>query len=333
MGKSVPTGPSTSAEPNRGAREPTRLTRPKFAMRLFARVRLCFGLQLDEAWLHDLIKDALVPGAERGPNEGLRPVYTYGFRSYRRALQIARLRRDGFVERDGIRIQLFLKGYGEQDIRQALWKQYCKYFKTTLAKVRSGYIDNWKPIPDGHKSSLRKTMEPLDPRFTEAGLQLSDDSLISFFRTAKQEFADTAPGIDVTGLMQQLIDRGRDFEWLARSMKRIFSGILMFGEKEDKNTNEPDPIEGLIIRANDKEYAKARDFYRLIISRPAAQFLSNVAVGESAEAMQKVWKALRACLSAPSRPNPICTSEDHAGPPGTAGCEGVDVDQGASGAA
>ena len=43
--------------------------------------------------------------------------------------------------------------------------------------------------------------------------------------------------------------------------------------------------------------------------------------------------SLRACLSAPSRPNPICTSEDHAGPPGTAGCEGVDVDQGASGAA
>ena len=42
---------------------------------------------------------------------------------------------------------------------------------------------------------------------------------------------------------------------------------------------------------------------------------------------------LRACLSAPLRPDPICTLEDHTGPPSRAGSEGVDVDRGASGAA
>jgi hypothetical protein len=173
-------GPSTS-ERTRIEREPRRLRRQEFVSRLFARVQDRYGLELDEAWLHDLIKDGLVPGADdREPNVGLRPVYTYGFRSYRRALQIARLRREGFVERDAIRIQLFLRGYGEHDIRQPLWNQYSKHGRSLLAQIRSGYIDNWKDVPEKHKSSLIRAMGPLDAQLASAGFQLPPDLLINW---------------------------------------------------------------------------------------------------------------------------------------------------------
>jgi hypothetical protein len=261
-----------------------------------------YGLQLDERWLHDLIKDALIPSADgREPNDGQRPVYTYGFRSYRRALQIARLRGDGFVERDPIRIQLFLKGYGERDIRQALWKQYSKYQKSLIAQVRSGYADNWERIPDGHKSSLMKNMGLLDTRFVDPALQLSDDDYIALLRAAKQSTVEPGNMLPVANFQRQLMDQGLNFERLATFFPNMFGGLLMLNTEDERHANGPDPIEKVILQASSAEYEQARDFYRIITSRSAAHVLSHVGAGTGADAQKAAWNALSVSVRGDSR--------------------------------
>jgi hypothetical protein len=133
-GKSVPAGLSTPDQ-SPAAAKPKRLTREDFEKRLFSRVQIRYGLELDRIWLADLIKDGLIPGAVRNGNEGKRPVYRYGWRSYRAGLQMARFRRDHVVDRDAIQILMFLKGYGNiSDLRHALANQYLKVVKSLLAK-------------------------------------------------------------------------------------------------------------------------------------------------------------------------------------------------------
>jgi hypothetical protein len=294
MGKSVPAGPSTSAELNRVARKPRRLTRREFEMRLFARVRRLYGLQLDDGWLHDLIKDGLIPGADdRKPNVGLKPVYTYGFRSYRRAHQIARLRRDGFVERDAIRVQLFLKGYGERDISQTLWNQYSTHGRNLAAQVRSGYADNWKRVPDGHKSSLMKQMGPLDPRLVAAGFQLDDDKYIDFLRAAKQkDLSDLDKSLPLANLATKFIRNPLQFGDLSDHFGDLVSGLLMFSAIDYRSTPGLDPIEEIIRQSTAEQYEQAREFFRFMTLMSGLQILSGLRIGQDAEARRDALKAL-----------------------------------------
>jgi hypothetical protein len=216
--------------------------------------------------LHDLIKDALVPSATRQANEGSRPVYGYDFRAYRRALQIARLRRDGFVEKDAIRIQLFVRGYGERDIRQSLLNQYSKYGKALLAPVRSGYADNSKSIPPGHKSSLVDSLGALDDRLRIAGLDQSDDIYIAALRAAKR------PSIAREELEkkwnQSLAIQGKEvFPALGSHLVELFGGQLLFGARGDEQAAGRDEVEQLIFSSSDVQYEGAREFYRLMTYR------------------------------------------------------------------
>jgi hypothetical protein len=66
----------------------------------------------------------------------------------------------------------------------------------------------------------------------------------------------------------------------------------MISDKEQRNTNGPDPIETLIMQASAKEYGQAKDFFRLITSGFAAPVLSDAIVGTDAEAQKQAWKAL-----------------------------------------
>jgi hypothetical protein len=77
----VPDGPSTSAQQSDPTRTPRRLTPREFRKRLFERARTRYGVELNGAWLHDLIKDGLIQGADREGNKGLQPIYTYGYRA------------------------------------------------------------------------------------------------------------------------------------------------------------------------------------------------------------------------------------------------------------
>ncbi len=266
------------------ARSPApRLLSPKeFAARLLRRIRSRYDPNLDDArlrrWLHDLIKDALLFGATRHGNDGLRPVYGYDFRSYRRALQIARLRGVGIVERDAIRVQLFLRGYGEKDIRQAVWNQYSKNGRSLLAQVRSGYVDNAKEIPPIHKASLVEALGELDSRLGDAGLQLPNDYYIASLRTAKQAQTNWN-AVDQKSINKIRRLRETLFEAIASAVVPCFAGLLMFSSKDDREAAGRDPVEEHIFAASPEEFEQARDAYSVFTNPAVIQLIMNFIVG------------------------------------------------------
>jgi hypothetical protein len=300
MGKSVLAGPSTSTEPSTPTRKPVRLTRSEFTRRLFDRARTRYGLELDEGWLQDLIKDGLVPGGAHEGNSGLRPIYTQGYRSYRRALQIARFRPDGIVDRDAIRIFLFIKKYGQSDIREALWKQYSKYGRGVVASTRSGYADNSKPIPAGHKSSLMKSVGPLDARFDKAGLRLPDDYCINGVRLTKNA-AEQPRQLKIDQVLKQLATEPMTFERLADLFIDLFKGLLLFSTKEGRQAAGPDYIERLILDAEDWRYVQARAFCGLLRHvNVTTQFFRSFDIGADAPTTREALAATdRAILCHP----------------------------------
>jgi hypothetical protein len=174
-------GPSTSD----GRELPRRLSRKQLLERVSRWTTARYGFRVDDGWLADLIKDAFIEGAERVGNVGLRPDFTYGWRSYRSALQLARMRHHGFVERHAIQIRMFLSGYGRiLDIRDALSNQYRKVGRSALAKTRSGYLDNTKIIPPGHEGKLVKSFKSLAPVLEL--LPMPNEDYIAALRAARK---------------------------------------------------------------------------------------------------------------------------------------------------
>jgi hypothetical protein len=257
---------SEAASPSAG-RQLRLLSRGEFGERVVGYAQKVYAINLSDAWLPDLIKDGLLDGADRQANDRLSPVYRYGSRSYRRALQIARLYSHGITDRAAIRVLLVAKGYADWDIREDLAALYVKHAKSLLSSVRSGYVDNRRDVPAGHNASLMKAFGPLDNRFDEAGLRLHDNAYIDSLRTAKQgalislDQKLTYKSIWRGNLKQKLI-----FFAATRIFRPIISGLLNLPEKDDRRKYGANGIEKLIRNATPEQYAQAILLYRLVTS-------------------------------------------------------------------
>ena len=193
-----------SKMPSEYVRSPTRLSKTELLRRLDDRSRRRYGDPFNEGGLNDLIKDGLVPALERAKNEGLKPIYEATARHYRRALQIKRLMSRGVSNRDALRIQLFLRGYGIKpwDVREAVRREYARHLRSASSKVRSTYPDKTRDIGPRHKASLRKQMGELDNRLKDAGLEMPTDFYIEMVRAGKTPDV----GLDNPIVGQLLID-------------------------------------------------------------------------------------------------------------------------------
>ena len=151
------------------------MNRAELIERVAKRARERYGQDFRGSLFDDLLDDELIPGGRRNENVGKHPVYEFDCASYRRALQIVRLRSKGIVGRDAIRVQLFLRKYSHPvlDVRDALRKEYVAAAKSLSNQVRSGYAGNWKSVAPKHKESLAHQMGTLDPRFEAAGITKS----------------------------------------------------------------------------------------------------------------------------------------------------------------
>jgi hypothetical protein len=244
-------------------REPRELSPNEFKRRVFAFARKRYGIKLPDNWINELIRNDLIEVADREPNQGLHPIYRLDYRAYRRALQIARLRRDEIVEIDAIRLQMFVRGYGNiKDIREPLANQYVRIGKGLIAQVRSGYADNWRSVPDGHKRSILKQMEPLDAELDAAGFRLPDDTYIQALRSAKQVPIHIGT-LDIDALFRGRAVSSPLFQSMAPLLLELLNGLLMFGDSQTKHSSEIDDIEQLIRQASDEEYSQATEFYRI----------------------------------------------------------------------
>ena len=242
------------------------MNRTKFIERVAKIARERYGQDFPESLFDDLVEDGLIPEAVRKENVGKRPVYEFRCGSYRRALQIARLRSKGIIGRDAIRLQLFLRGYSQPvwDVREALCKEYIVGAKSLSNRIRSGYVDNWKSVPPKHKASLIRQTGTLDQRFEAAGLKVSDDQIVEIVRAAKQKPIGPIPKIT----------RAQVDEWrrnkpplreLLESFMPPFSGALMFNGDPQDGTEEINDIEKLIRSAGDPFFLSARRLLLLML--------------------------------------------------------------------
>ena len=241
------------------------MTRNELIERVARRAHVRYGQKLPESLFDDLVENGLIPKGERLGNEGKSPVYEFGSRSFRRALQIVRFRSKGITRRDSLRVHLFIRRYSQPvwDVREALSAEYLRFAKTLLHQVRSGYADNQKSIGPKHKASIVSAMGNLDPRFEAIGLKLSADLYIEGLRTAKQ-----CP-IDI-GEFQTTIEKIRsasgniDFQTVASESLKLFSGLLMLEDNSDQERPNGG-IESIIRNADDGTYLVARDLCRALI--------------------------------------------------------------------
>jgi hypothetical protein len=253
-----------------------------------------YDLKLTEAWINDLIKDRLIPEGIRQSNDGLSPTYSYDRLSYRRALQIARLRRDGFIRRDAVRIQLFLRGYSfpAREVRSALLKEYEHHSRNLLAQTRSRYIDNSKPIPKKHRQSVVQSLGPIDGRLSSAGFKLDPDTDIEIVRNAKQAPLDFQRAPPPEQLLPKLTSDGLAFSTFATAMIGTLAGLLMLDPAPEDEPAELDYIEAVILHSDRGQYERAREFYRIVTSSFFAHIADVIEADGNPEDRRKAFAAI-----------------------------------------
>jgi len=273
------------------------LKKAEFDERIRAWAARRYGLALPEDWIDDLIREGLIPEALRAENDGLAPLYVYDRISYRLALQIARLRRDGFIRRNAIRVQLFLRGYSVsiRDVRSAVWPEYRNLATHLSAQVRSRYIDNYRDIPDKQKERLGRSLGPLDPRLKDAGYKLEDNVYISMLRDAKQKPVDFDDKSFDAAL--RMMSSG-DFRYsaLANALRYLFRGLLITESVEVGPTEKDDYLQAIIGGASHKEYLSAREYFRVITSRHFADACDLIETGGTARDRMVAIEAVRSSV-------------------------------------
>jgi hypothetical protein len=172
-------------------------------------------------------------------------------------------------------------------VKKALHKEYVKYCKSALHQIRSGYADNKKVIPEGHKAGLVRQLVPLDQRFENAGLRLHDDAYIKAVRTAKQD------PIDMNAL-QSIFDHtnGWNFQDAAEVVMPLLAGLLMFDDEADRGSPEINDIEGLILQTDERCYETAREIFWALLRGGISAVLGTVKTDGTPEAHQQALIAI-----------------------------------------
>ncbi len=240
------------------------LTKQQLLARVHRYIARCnYQTVVNASWLNDLMKHGLVPTGVRVENRGKHPQYTYYARAYRRALQIVRLRERGIVGQDAIRIILFLNGYSlpAWDVREALVREWPKHVKSVLAHVRSGYLNNQRPIPASHRSSLIKKLGPLDDRLEAGGFALPSDQMIEGLRLSLQEPV-RLESIDIFDMARHMGIDNQSFQQLSGSITPVLSGLLMSDPAADALDGQLDFLESVIINSTDAQLDIARELAR-----------------------------------------------------------------------
>src|SRR5205823_779041 len=140
-------------------------------------------------------------------------------------------------------VQLFLRGYGTlRDIRKPLANQYVRFGKSVIAQIRSGYADNWRVVPEGHKGSLIKAMEPLNDELDAGGYRLPDDVYIQGLRQTKQVSIDL-DAFDADAFLDDLTDSQPLFQSMAPLVLPLLNGLLIFDDGQSDDSGEIDDVE------------------------------------------------------------------------------------------
>lgn len=255
---------------------------------------LRYGVKLSAAKLDDLIKDGLVPAGRRTGNVGQKPIYEYGYQSYRRLLQIARFEREGVVERNAATILFYLRGYGVLDwqVRDALASEFSRQMLSAGVNVRSSFADNNKTIPNYSRESLLKSMGPLDSRLREAGWGFSEEIYIEALRVARQQPFDPS---GLSSVFEKIFLKHANGAEPALVLAKIFSGWMERIDGEE-GASAVTSIEKFIRIADQSHYAVAYDYYWLLVKGGVAWIASALIPDAESGAAQIAIRATETSL-------------------------------------
>jgi len=203
------------------------------------------GVEFRESLLDEWIDKGLVAEGDRLDNVGKRPIFRYGFRHYRRVLQVLWLYSRGIKNADQILIMLFLSGRGVKpfEVREPLLREFGKSKARLNAFLRSWRFDQTGAVPPKHMQSLIKSLGRPDERFVASGMVLDPDRILAAVRAARSP--DPSSSARAT-------KNPRSEDWLLQLIKFAFGGVL-FGGRDSKNE-----IEKLIAQASDEELGRSR---------------------------------------------------------------------------
>jgi hypothetical protein len=261
---------------------PAAIQKAAFVERVARRAERC-GVHFDVIKLDEWIKQGLAFKADRAPSESRRPIYTYGHRHYRRALQLVRLYGSGIKDRDAILLQLFLREYSVRphEVRDSLLKEFRKARRKLNAAANSIYADRIGPIPAGRRRQIKRQLGQPDHRLVKTGMVPSDDFIIEVVRAARTP--------KVAQLQESFgeacFQDGLDLEHLSHSIvKAVCSGMLV---EDDEQKTE---IERLIVSSTAAEYEQARMVFISVRSMFGVASLSRE--GFIAEGVEAIWLSL-----------------------------------------
>ena len=223
-----------------------------------------YGFRVSPGWLEDLLKDGLVPAATRGRNSGRSPVYTFDYRAYRVALQIARLRHHKVVKRDEISVVLFRNGYTTptQDVRHHMISVWQRHLKSMRVGLRSTYLDNWKAVPPSRKQALEEALGKLGNEASHAMLGHAGINLMDAFRAGSQRGLSD---VDLAAACRAFAndEHPPTLASVASAVVPTFDGMLLLGAVSGDRTKSLDYIEALIAQVSIADLRNAAKFVRL----------------------------------------------------------------------
>jgi hypothetical protein len=248
--------------------EPTALSKTEFIARVTDRARR-YGVNFGRGRLDEWIKQALAFAGDP-------PKRTYGYRHYRRVLQLIRFHAHGVKDRDELLVQLFICGYGARahEVREALLKEFRKARAKLNSPIRSIYADREGAIPAGRAKQFRREMGEADGRLQRAGFVPTDEFLIAAVRDARNpDYRNNSN--EQAPAPSQLAPHA----WVD-----IFGGMLADGNEFATE------FEHLIQRSGPEEYAQARNYF--LKMRMALQIFTSSENRETEEAFAAAQRSM-----------------------------------------
>jgi hypothetical protein len=136
-----------------------------------------------------------------------------------------------------------------------------------LCRIRSGYAENRRSIPEKHGQSFIKQLGSPDIRLAAVGLVPSPDIAIQIIRRAKQEAPEFRSVNNVRDLLARNLSSGASFGEMAKIFSELMDGMALFDDEVHgrSRSRRMDTIEELILNAPREAYSEARElFWQLV---------------------------------------------------------------------
>ena len=221
-----------------------------------------YGTGVTPRMLQDWVAEKLVPGpTAHGRRRGQTPYRDWPLHSYRRALQICRMKGHGAKRMTEIRVGLWMRGVDLpfDAVRAAIRSEFQRAKKAALRSVASSWDPRQTPnLTSGRQAALAREMGEASPLLLPAGCSFPDELAPDVYATLRFAMSDRESLHKMVGGLLHAMGLGSwitpDFINCAHAHRGIIFGTL--GSIEEIK----DPAEASITDASEETFANIRDW-------------------------------------------------------------------------